>query len=36
MKTYSIEDIEKKGYGVENNIIKSIDINIIIIMICNT
>ena len=29
MKKYSISDIEKKGYGVGNNIIKSIDINII-------
>ena len=27
--TYSLNDIEKKGYGVENNIIKEIDINII-------
>ena len=29
MRNYSISDIEKKGYGVSNNIIKSIDINII-------
>ena len=27
--TYSLKDIEEKGYGVENNIIKGIDINII-------
>lgn len=27
--TYTLNDIEKKGYGVENNIIKEIDINII-------
>lgn len=27
--TYSLNDIEKKGYGVENNIIKEIDIKII-------
>lgn len=27
--TYSLNDIEKKGYGVENNIIKEVDINII-------
>jgi hypothetical protein len=27
--TYNLNDIEKKGYGVENNIIKEIDINII-------
>jgi hypothetical protein len=27
--TYSLNDIEKKGYGIENNIIKEIDINII-------
>lgn len=27
--TYSLNDIEKKGYGVENNIIREIDINII-------
>ena len=27
--TYSLKDIEEKGYGVENNIIKEIDVNII-------
>ena len=27
--TYCLKDIEEKGYGVENNIIKGIDINII-------
>lgn len=27
--TYSLKDIEEVGYGVENNIIKGIDINII-------
>lgn len=27
--TYSLKDIEEKGYGVENNIIKGIDVNII-------
>lgn len=27
--TYSLNDIEKKGYGVENNIIEKIDIKII-------
>lgn len=27
--TYTLNDIEKKGYGVENDIIKEIDINII-------
>lgn len=27
--TYRLKDIEEKGYGVENNIIKGIDINII-------
>lgn len=27
--TYSLKDIEEKGYGIENNIIKGIDINII-------
>ena len=27
--TYNLDDIRKRGYGVENNIIKEIDINII-------
>ena len=27
--TYSLNDITEKGYGVENNIIKGIDVNII-------
>lgn len=27
--TYSLKDIEEKGYGVENNIIEKIDVNII-------
>ena len=27
--TYRLKDIEEKGYGVENNIIKGFDINII-------